>query len=336
MHDQAVVSQLDERKCAQALEGVLRRALGQHRREQRERDPANDRGGVERLARRRLEDVEVELGQLVEYRPQCDVLERGGGARTDGGGRELEREWVSAGEPVHALRVRRIEPLPLQEVLGLALGEIPERQAQYERAPARRRVPDRDGGLAACQDEARVVAQRGSEEPADPAVEQAQDLVGVDDQHDALAEPRQALGRLLGARRRASDGASEGIQESRLGRLDRAAVDLHHRRARVARLAGERLQQRRLADAGDAVHEDDEAAALLERPEQGGLLRGPADDLGRPFLDELANRPAHLKRPSCWRTLGDAIVSGSGSRPRCQRARASRASDPRARRSRST
>ena len=186
-----------------------------------------------------------------------------------------------------------MEARPHQELLGLAIIQIPEADATHELAPTRRAPPGCDGRLAACHDEARVVAQSRCEDPADPAVEQAQDLVGVQDQHDALAKPRQSLGRLLGTCRGAPDGRSEGLQEAALGRLDRAAIDAHDRRTEIPRLAGERLEQRGLAHAGDAVHEDHELAALLEHPEQGGLLRGAADDLRRSLLDELAHCPAH-------------------------------------------
>ncbi len=171
--EQPVVPELDERQRPQSLERVLRGTLGQHRVEQRERDAANDRRGIQRFAQWRVEHLEVELGQLIEHGLQCDVLELCFWPRAHCGRRELERQRVPARQPVDPLRVGGLEARSRQELLGLALGEIPERHAEHERAPARRGVPDRHRRLPPCDHETRVVAQRGCEAPADPAVEQA-------------------------------------------------------------------------------------------------------------------------------------------------------------------
>ena len=63
------------------------------------------------------------------------------------------------------------------------------------------------------------------------------------------------------------------------------------------------------------MHEDYERAALLQRLEQGGLLRGSADDLGRPLLDELTDRPVHLKSSSL-KSLGSFCHAGTSASPR--------------------
>src|SRR5262245_25952842 len=155
--------------------------------------------------------------------------------------------------------------------------EIPESDAAYDIGPARCRVPACDRRLAARHDKARVVSESWCEYLADPAVEQAKNLVRVEYEHHALApKARQALGGVFSAGRRSSDGGSETLQETAFGRLDRTAVDLHDRFATASRLPGKRLDECRLADAGDAVDEDNERAALLQRLEEGVLLHGPA------------------------------------------------------------
>ena len=180
----------------------------------------------------------------------------------------------------------------------------------------------------------RVLSRRaGAKFPADPGCR-------------AGAEPRMCRGR---ARRapRAPPGAPPPLRRSSallrrrlrgpsrkprsVGSIDRQSIRTTVA-PRVASLARERLEQRRLADAGDAVHEDDEPAALLQRPEQGGLLRGPADD-----LPPTAPRRAHGLSGSPRRLSGGGVYVASRLSGRHRREPARHAASvPRARRSRST
>ena len=67
-------------------------------------------------------------------------------------------------------------------------------------------------------------------------------------------------------------------------------------RTSLACLGGEGLDQRGLADTGDAVDEGDERAGLAEQlPEDGGFDLA-ADQRSRLFFQQLVNRVAH--RPS--------------------------------------
>jgi hypothetical protein len=156
--DEPVLPELDEGESSEAFEDILRRAIGQHRLEERERDSPDHRSGVERLPGRAVQAVEIEAGELVEDRLQRHVVELEVGAIPHSGSRELERERVPARQPVHAVGVGAVEAGSRQELAGLAVVEVAEPDASHDLAPARRCVPAHDGRLAPRQDEPRVVA----------------------------------------------------------------------------------------------------------------------------------------------------------------------------------
>jgi hypothetical protein len=104
--------------------------------------------------------------------------------------------------------------------------------------------------------------KRREEGLAQPAVEQAQVLRGVDRNDDAAVAE---IGR-------------DGGEEARGRRLDRAAVDRDDRHVTRRRLGPERAQQRRLPGARDAVDDRDDRAVVVEESAQGSQLRVPPDD----------------------------------------------------------
>ena len=129
------------------------------------------------------------IRELVEDRLQRDVVELDVGAIPHGGSGELERERVPACEPVYPAGVGGVEAGSRQELAGLPIFEVAEPDTAHELAPTRRRIPACDGRLAPRHDQPRVVAQGRCKRQADPAVEQAKNLICVEDQHDALPKP---------------------------------------------------------------------------------------------------------------------------------------------------
>ena len=95
VEEQAVVAELDERQAQQAVEGVLRRGVGQHRGQERHRRPADHGRRVERLPGHRVEPVEVQLRELRDDRLDGDGLDVHVRSVLEGGRRESQRERVA-------------------------------------------------------------------------------------------------------------------------------------------------------------------------------------------------------------------------------------------------
>ena len=303
MDDQALAAELDERQRGQARERRLRRLAGHQRLQQRERDAPQHRRGVERLAGRRVEPVEVQPGELLHDRRQDRVLRRVR-ARLQRGGGELERQRMPAGEAVDPGRLLLVEPRAAQHLVRVRRRERAERHGAQQRAE--RGPPGGARRVAGGEHDAHMRGQRGQQLAAQPAVDQAQPLRGVDDEHRG----RRARGREEAAGRRAAVGkipACGGVQrglEAGRRRLDRATVDSDHGRAARGRLPAERPQQRGLAGPGDAVHDRRERAVVLEHAQQRGQLRLAPDEGGAALREERSQRARHGQ--------GAAIGSGSG------------------------
>ena len=256
VEEQAVVAQLHEREAQQAVERVLRRGVGEHRRQQRHGRPANHGRRVQRLPGHRIEPVEVELRELGDDRLDGDGLDVHVGAVLQRRGREPQRERVPPSEAVDPFGVGGVDPRLAQQGLGLGARQPAEWEVPEQRAE--RALPAGHRRLAAGQDHPDAVAQRRDERPLQPRVEQAEDLVGVEHEHDALTEAVEPGRRLGRAGRGDARRVRQRRQEPPLRWLDRPAVEVEHRRATVAGLVRERLDERRLAHAREAVDEDDQ------------------------------------------------------------------------------
>jgi hypothetical protein len=276
MDDEALAPELDEGQRREPRERRLRRLVRQQRREQRERDAAQDGRRVERLARRRVEPVEVERRQLLHDRRQDRVLRR---VRplVERRRRELERQRMAAHEAVDPLGLRLVQPGPAEH-LG-RVGRLQRAERERPQQLAERRPPDGARRVAGGDHDARVLGQRGQEGQAQPPVEQAQALGVVDHQHHRSA----------GAVQIAPDGGEEALRR----RLDLAAVDGDDRHAARGRLAAQRAEERGLARAGDAVDDDDGRRVV----EQGGELVVAADDARTPLGQQRSQGPPHAVRP---------------------------------------
>ena len=190
--DEPLAAELDEGQRREAGEGVLRRYIGQQRRQQREGDAAQDAGRVQRFARRGVEAVEVERGELLHDGRQHGV--RGCvRALAHGRRRELQRERVAVDEAVDPRRLRaRRGPR----------GAAPRRRrARRQRADghdaqelAEGRAPRGAGRVARGHDDARVGGQRRQQLQAQPRVDEPQALGGVDRQHGGAGQRRERGG----------------------------------------------------------------------------------------------------------------------------------------------
>jgi hypothetical protein len=274
--DQALAPQLDEGKRREPLERRLRGLPGEQRAEQRERDAAQDAGGVERLPRGRLEPVEVERRELLHDRREHRV---GGcvGALPDGRGGQLERQRVAAHEAVDPLGLSLVEARPPQHLGGVGGRQRPERHRPHQRAE--RRAPDGAGRVARGEHDASVLRQRRQELQPQPAVEQPQPLCGVDQQHD------RAVG---GCQRRLHRG-----QEAVRRRLDHAPVDGDDGRAARAGLGPEGAQQRRLARARHAMDDGHERPVVVEQRRERRQLLLATDERGAPLRQQRSERAGH-------------------------------------------
>ena len=126
-------------------------------------------------------------------------------------GREPQRERVAPGEAVDPLGVGGVDARLAQQRLGVGARQPAERQVAEQRAE--RALPAGHRRLAPGQDDPHAVAQRRDERLLQPGVEQPEDLVGVEHEHDALAEavePGGRLGRARRARRRSRPRAPTG------------------------------------------------------------------------------------------------------------------------------
>ena len=291
--DEAFPPELDERQRAQPREGLLRRLVGQQRGEQRERHAAQHRGGVQRAARRGLQPVEVQRGELLQH-----------GGRHGAGGRagpladrrraELQRQRMAAREAVDPRGLGVVEARPVQDLPGGVGLQRPGGDREHQRAE--RAAPRGAGCVAGGQHDTRVLRQRGEEVPAQPVVDEAQALGGVEhDDHRGLVGEG---GHSPGGRR--AGGAPQRGEDALRRRLDVAAVEREHRRAAPGGLGGQRAHERRLARPGDAVHDGQQRAVVVEQGQQPRQL-GLAADHRRPTLgQERSERARHrdLRRPA--------------------------------------
>ena len=256
---------------------------------------------------RRVEPVEVEGGQLDEHGLQGDVLELDIRAGPYGGSRQLERQRVPACHPVDVSGIGADDPSLLEELFGLALIQVAKRHAGYELAPTRRRVPVRDRRLATGENQARVLAQ-GRRESWRSQLSSRRRTSYVSrtstTRSPSCASRSAASSAVVSAPPTALPSASRKPRS--VGSIDRQSIRTTVApRARASPTNGSRsvdFPTRR------GVHEDHERAALLQRPKEGGSFHSPADDLGRPLLDEFADRSAHSQGPSSLASLSQAVI----------------------------
>ena len=284
MDDEALPAELDERQRVQPRERVLRALFWKQRAEQRERHAAKDRGGVEHLARLRVEPVEVQRREFLHHGRQDRVLGRVG-ALAHGGGGELERERVAAHEAVDPFDLVGVEPGRAKHLGRIGRRQRPQRDREQELPE--RGPPDRAGRVAGGDHDPNVLGQRGQELQPQPAVEQPQPLGGVDHKHVERIE--------------VADRGEEALR----GRLDPAAVDRHDP---LGQLGPEGAQQRRLAGAGHAVDH-----GHVRPVAQRGKLVLAADERAAALGQQRPERP-HAGSGAATMVLATCLIASVGSR----------------------
>ena len=178
VQQQPVRGLLGEREVAQQVERGSRGRVEDGGQE-RLGDPA-DRG-------RRLHDRDGVLRQLPQERlEQAGVPHQTGlrAARIGAhrGRREHQRQRVAVGELARPAGLALVEAAQAQEFGRFALGQHLQRELGHEPCPACRRLPGHRRSISSGEHGERGGGQRGQEPRAQPGVEQAEHLVGVD--HD--------------------------------------------------------------------------------------------------------------------------------------------------------
>jgi hypothetical protein len=182
-------------------------------------------------------------------------------------------------------------------------GASPSKQAaQHARPAGHRRLPSR-------QHQPHVLREHRHEGLPQPRVEQPEELIGVQDQHDLMAELAKPPRGSLGSRQVTPGLWFQRCKQATLGRLDRTAVQSNDCRAAGARLDAEGFDECRLADAGDAVDEHDERAAHREHGAEDGHLVLTPDQPRCLLVQQLADGLAHGMIVGRW-----SIRPRSGSR----------------------
>ena len=174
----------------------------------------------------------------------------------------------------------------------LAAVDVRGRCARAARARPRREVaqphdaqqvaevaPPRGGAVAAGDQDADVLGKPGHELLPQPRVEQPQALVGVDDEDDAAVV--------------AVERVAERGEEPALGRLERAAVERHDGRATGPGVGRGGAEQRRLADAGDPVHERHDRRVALDEIQQRRPLATTPDERDKALVEHRLQRARH-------------------------------------------
>ena len=201
---------------------------------------------------------------------------------------------MASRDPVEPARLVRVVPAAAEEQVGVLVLQRTERHALEEVLPAepgghRRLTPD--------QHESHALVECRHEDLAQPGVHEAEDLEVVECEHHRLAERAEPVRGRLGI----PVVAPQRLEQSRFGRLDRAAVELDGDGPGGAHAVDEDVDERRLADAGVAV--DVHHAGFAARPDQGfeqlqlgiaaheGALHAVGEHGAEPLGD------AHLSKP---------------------------------------
>ena len=208
-----------------------------------------------------VEAAEIEIGQATDDRLdghslQADLRSLGQSRR-----REPQRQRVSTSQSVDAVGVTLIDSGPPEEILGFIATKVLERKPSEESAQGAR--PTGHRRLPARQDDRTlsVRAGRNAWRSHGSRSRRARTCRARARPVHRVAQPRR--GGLRGGQLTARLAFERG-EEPSLGWLDRATVQSEYGRPGGPGLDAERLDECRLADAGDAMDEHDEGAVLSE------------------------------------------------------------------------
>ena len=191
VEDQPLGGRRGERQPGDLVEPVAHRVGCEQGAQDRLVDAADHRCRLHRLDRPRHQPGEERLGQLRHELGRRAVAQLQP-ARRPGRSGEGQRERVPAGEGVDARGLLLREPARAQQRERLRLVEALQLQAPHQVLPARVRDPAGPRGLAPGDEQQEAVGQVRQEVLAQPCVEQAEGLVGVDADDRARRGGRQA------------------------------------------------------------------------------------------------------------------------------------------------
>ena len=292
--DEPIRPESHERQASEPVEDVLRRRLGEHRGEQRERRPANDRRGVQRLPGRRVEMPQVQLRQLVDDRRDGRRVRVDRRVRVHRRRRQTQRQRVAANDPVDPFELAAAHALVAQQLQRVVAGEVREQDGPEEAAELER--PGVDRRVATGEDDPDVVVEGRHERLAQPRIERPDELVPIEREDDALPERREPRDRAVDVRQHLAGGRGKPAEEAADRRLDRATVQQHGDGPTLARLDQERLEQPRLADAADAVDEHDQRLDVVEHLAEDEPLGVAPDETRGPPLGHQSRRLTPRRR----------------------------------------
>ena len=250
-------------------------------------DAADHRCRLHRLDRAGHQPGEERLGQLRHELGRRAVAQLQP-ARRPGRSGEGQREGVPAGEGVDARGLLLREPARAQQRERLRLVEALQLQAPHQVLPARVRDPAGPRGLPPGDEQQEAVGQVRQEVLAQPCVEQAEGLVGVEADDRARRGGRQAPARSSPPQDRGPPG--RGRRRARAGTRAGSARSHDSRDGRP----GARPPRARSAPPGGA-------ATCRSRRGRGRMRRGRAAPRRRP------RRPGSPARPAGRRTSAPPV-----------------------------
>ena len=175
--------------------------------------------------------------------------------------------------------------------LGLVAAEVAERQRLEQ--VAQRRRPGRDRLVATGQKEPAGIGDAREQHLADPVVEEREGFVVVDGEH-CPCRLRAERGRDPRERARlAADLRGEHVEEASFRRLDRARVQGDDGGGALACVRGERREQGRLANTGEAMNEHGNRHVVTDEAQRGGPLAVAPDEPSRLPVEQRAERRSH-------------------------------------------
>jgi hypothetical protein len=179
-------------------------------------------------------------------------------------------------ETVDATRGRGVDAHVLEEVERLVVGHALQLQAAETRpVPLPRHEPIGHRRLPAAQDHSHIRRQGRKEYFSQPDVEEPEDLIRVERQHDPFAESAET--NRHGARRAglAASGPRQAMKKTSLRRLDAPTVQSDDRHTAGSCRRCKRAEQGALADAGNAVDVHEPRPVVSDQSEHLRQLRGP-------------------------------------------------------------
>ena len=198
---------------------------------------------------------------------------------------------MAAREAVDARCVGVRDPLLEEQSLRLVLRQVRDRQ-RLEQA-TERRGPGGHRGVPARQHDSEVGSERGDEREANPVVDEPERLVRVEDEeYSGSIRRKSAANDFEIACRNAARGCDR-IERSLLGRLYGAAVELHDFHAGRPSIRGDGVDERRLPDACQTVHEHDQRLVPVDETEERTTLTVATDELPRPLSQQSVDRASH-------------------------------------------